>query len=277
MAGKQSNFGSLLFLALLGAVVWWAFKPQPASKPPEPTKPPVLATPVPVPVPTLQAPAVRGRLAIVIDDWGYQGKPVERLKGFKFQLTTAILPGLAHSKAAAEASFAGGHEVILHCPMQAVGPIRREKGTLLKGMSAAAVTALLQAHWEAVPHLSGLNNHEGSAGSTDRALMDTVAAFLKTKGAFFLDSVTSAQSVIPQAAKAAGVPWAKRRVFLDNVDTPKAVEAQLRQAATLALKNGDCIAIGHPRQATLDVLERLAPELQASGLALVKVSELVHP
>ena len=99
----------------------------------------------------------------------------------------------------------------------------------------------------------------------------------KSKNAFFLDSVTSAQSVIPQAAQAAGVPWGRRRVFLDNVDKPEAVEAQLREAAKLALKSGSCIAIGHPRKATLDVLERLAPELQAQGLALVKVSELVHP
>lgn len=275
MAGKKGNTGALVGLLLLGALAWWAFKPGPAG----PGQVPVVVA-VPTVVPTMPAtpePAPLGRLAICIDDWGYQGRPVERLKGFKFQLTTAILPGLPHSVAAAEASFAGGHEVILHCPMQAVGSIAREKGTLLKGMSADRATALLEKQWAEVPHLTGLNNHEGSAGSTDRALMDAVAAFLKGKHAFFLDSVTSAQSVIPQAAKAAGIPWAKRRVFLDNVDKPEAVEAQLRQAAAIALKSGSCIAIGHPRQATLDVLERLVPELEAQGLALVKVSDLVHP
>lgn len=263
----------MLGLVLLGLLAWWALKPVP-PRAPQPVVP-LAATPVPTAVPV--PPEAKGRLAIVIDDWGYQSAPVQRLKGFKFQLTTAVLPGLAYSREAAEASFAGGHEVILHCPMQAVGPIRREKGTLLKGMPKGQALALLEAHWASVPHLSGLNNHEGSAGSTDRALMDAVAGFLKEKGAFFLDSVTSAQSVIPEAAKAAGVPWAKRRVFLDNVDKPEAVEAMLRQAAKLAVKNGSCIAIGHPRKATLDVLERLAPELQAGGLELVKVSDLVHP
>jgi polysaccharide deacetylase 2 family uncharacterized protein YibQ len=276
MAGKSSSAGAAAGLLLLGLLAWWALRPPTGGSGQAPVVLP--GTPTAVPAPSdVPVPAPKGRLAIVIDDWGYQAQPVQRLKGFKFRLTAAILPGLAHSKAAAEAAFAGGNEVILHCPMQALGPIKREKGTLLKGMPADEAKALLQAHWDAVPHLSGLNNHEGSAGSTDRALMDVVAGFLKAKGAFFLDSVTSAQSAIPQAAKAAGVPWAQRRIFLDNVDQPDAVEAQLRQAAKLALKNGSCIAIGHPRKATLDVLERLAPELQAAGLQLVKVSELVHP
>jgi uncharacterized protein len=128
-----------------------------------------------------------------------------------------------------------------------------------------------------VPWAEGMNNHEGSKASADRALMDVAAGFLKQKGAFFLDSVTTPHSAIPAAAKAAGVPWARRRVFLDNVDNAAAVEAQLKQAVALALKNGDCIAIGHPKKNTLDVLDRLAPQLAAQGVTLVKVGDLMHP
>ena len=178
--------------------------------------------------------------------------------------------------AAADASFAAGHEVILHCPVQSVKSIGREKGTLLVGMSAKEAYDLVAGHWAAVPHLVGMNNHEGSAGSADRVLMDGAAAFLKEKGAYFLDSVTTPHSVIPQAAKAAGIRWARRRVFLDNVDSVAAVTAQLELAVSLARKNGSCVAIGHPRKATLDVLEKMAPRIQAEGVQLVKVSALVH-
>jgi hypothetical protein len=218
------------------------------------------------------------KLALVIDDWGYQSQPVRRLdSGLHFPLTTAILPNLPYSVAAAEASFAAGHQVILHCPVQSVKAIGREKGTLMVGMSADEAHDLVAGHWAAVPHLVGLNNHEGSAGSANRALMDGVARLLKEKNAFFLDSVTTPKSVIPQAAKAAGIPWARRRVFLDNVDTVAAVTAQLRLAVASAKKNGSCIAIGHPRKATLDVLDKLAPQLEAEGVHLVLVSALVHP
>jgi len=107
--------------------------------------------------------------------------------------------------------------------------------------------------------------------------MDVVAAFLKEHNAFFLDSVTTPQSAIPAAARAAGVPWARRRVFLDNDESAPAVAAQFRIAIALAKKNGSCIAIGHPHPGTLKVLEQLAPEAAAQGVTLVTVGALVHP
>jgi len=279
---KGKDRGALVLGALTVAVLaWWAFRP--ALPPPKPAPPPP-ATPVPTAVvaaaltPTAEAIPDGPKLAICIDDWGYLAAPVKRLEaGLKFPLTTAILPNLPYSVASANASFAAGHEVILHCPVQSVKSIGREKGTLLVGMSAQEAHDLVAGHWAAVPHLVGMNNHEGSAGSADRTLMDGAAAFLKERGAYFLDSVTTPKSVIPAAAKAAGVRWSRRRVFLDNVDTVAAVTAQFQQAVALARRNGSCIAIGHPRKATLDVLEKLAPQLEAQGVHLVKVSALVHP
>ncbi len=94
---------------------------------------------------------------------------------------------------------------------------------------------------------------------------------------FSLDSVTTPRSAIPAAAKAAGVPWARRRVFLDNDESSPAVAAQFRIAIALARKNGSCIAIGHPHPGTLTVLEQLAPEAAAQGVTLVTVGALVHP
>ncbi len=219
----------------------------------------------------------KARLAVVIDDWGYQKAPVERLAGMGFPLTVSVLPNLKYSRAAADAGHAAGDEVILHCPMQSVRPIPRERNTLLTTMTASEADAALQTDWDSVPWRDGMNNHEGSKASADRPLMDIAAAFLKSKGAFFLDSVTTPRSAIPGAARAAGVRWARRRVFLDNVDRPEAIERQLKLAAELARRNGSCIAIGHPRRNTLDVLEREAPRLEAAGITWVRVGTLVHP
>lgn len=274
----------VLALAMLAGLLWWVFRP--AMAPPasggqagqsESGQPSGQAlSPTAGGGPEASSTTPSARLALVIDDWGYQNWPVERLKKLQFQLTTSILPNLPYSRAAAEASHAGGHQVILHCPMQSVKSIGRERHTLLVSMSATQARAALETDWNSVPWLEGMNNHEGSKASADRALMDVAAAFLKEKGCFFLDSVTTNRSAIPAAAQAAGVPWARRRVFLDNVDKASAVEAELKLAVALARKNGDCIAIGHPKKNTLDVLERLAPGLAAQGITLVKVGDLMH-
>jgi len=274
-----------LALAALGlaalALLWWLkpgifTSPVPAPAPaPEAVPTPAAApTPGPVAAPTPPSGAL---LALVLDDWGYQKAPVERLKTLKFPLTTSILPNLPYSRAAADASHADGDVVILHCPMQSVKSVGREKNTLLTTMSPAQARAALETDWDSVPWATGMNNHEGSKASADRALMDVAAAFMKEKGGFFLDSVTTNRSAIPAAARAAGVLWARRRVFLDNVITEPAIERELNEAVALALKHGSCIAIGHPHKQTLDVLARMAPGLAARGVTLVTVNVLVHP
>lgn len=278
---KSGGRGSwALGLALLALGGWWLLKhgnpegPQTPPRPPVAT--PVPATPQPAVTPT-EAPAKGPRLAIVIDDWGYQAKPVQTLAQLGVLITVSVLPHHPYSAKAAEVGHAAGDEVILHCPMQAQGKIKPEKETLRAGMPADEARRLLAKHWDAIPHAVGLNNHEGSKATEDAALMAVVAEFLKGKNAFFLDSVTTAKSVVPAAAKAAGIPWAARRVFLDNDEKPEAIRKQLRQAVALAKKNGSCIAIGHPHATTLAVLQQDGPALASEGIVLVPVSALLHP
>lgn len=262
---KGAGAGAWLGLLLLGGLAWWALKPAPKS-----VEPPVAPPGTPVPV------KPRARLALVLDDWGYKKAPLERLKGLPGPLTLAVIPHLAHSTLAAERGAALGHEIIVHCPMQAKGGGHPEASMLVPGLSALKVRSQLEQDFISVPGAVGLNNHEGSLATEDRALMDAVAAVLKDRGAYFLDSVTSPKSAIPEAAKAAGVPWAARRVFLDNKDEQAAVAEQLAEAVAIAKRRGSCIAIGHPRPATLAALEAALPGLAAQGVVLVKVSDLLE-
>jgi polysaccharide deacetylase 2 family uncharacterized protein YibQ len=269
-------FVGLALAAVLAARLLRHSAPErPAQAPGTELTPVPLATPEPLPSPT--ALPAGPLLAVVIDDWGYQARPIAALGELGFTVTTAILPNLPYSRRAAEAAEAAGDELILHCPMQAKGPIKAEQGTLKAGMNPAQAQAQLAKHWASVPRLKGLNNHEGSRATEDPALMAVVARFLHDQGGYFLDSVTTPHSAIPAAARAAGVPWARRRVFLDNENNAAAIEKQLRQAAALAAKTGSCIAIGHPYPHTLEVLKRLGPQLQAQGIHFVPVSALVKP
>jgi polysaccharide deacetylase 2 family uncharacterized protein YibQ len=213
-------------------------------------------------------------LALVIDDWGYHTKVLEAMKHFPAHLTIAVLPGLPYSSLCAQAAFDSGHEVILHLPMEPMRRMPMLKGTLMVGMPAAEVLAWMDRHELSVPHMTGLNNHEGSKGSADTPLMRTVCGWLKSRGEFFLDSKTIASSVGEAEARRAGIPYAARRVFLDNVDEPSAIEAKAREALAIAQKTGSCIAIGHAKENTMAVLSRIAPEFLGSGVDLVRVSDL---
>jgi polysaccharide deacetylase 2 family uncharacterized protein YibQ len=191
-------------------------------------------------------------------------------------MTLAVIPRLAHSREAAETGASLGHEVILHAPMLAKGGGNPEPGLLKPGLSALQVRALLEQAFISVPGAVGLNNHEGSLATEDRALMDAVAAVLRDRNAYFLDSVTSPRSAIPAAAQAAGVPWAARRVFLDHFDDPLEIAKALDRALSLARRRGHCIVIGHPRTHTMDVLEARLPGILAEGFELVRVSALLQ-
>ena len=213
-------------------------------------------------------------LAVVIDDWGYHTKVLAAMRDFPLRLTASVLPGLPHSGECAEAAFAAGHEVILHLPMEPERKMPMLPGTIVIGMPLDEVSAWIGKHAATVPHMLGLNNHEGSKASADANLMGTVAAWLKQHGGYFLDSKTSAASVGEAEARRAGIPYESRRVFLDNVDRPADIEKYLRQAIAIARRTGSCIAIGHPRKNTFDVLAKVAPELEGEGVDMVRASEL---
>jgi len=106
--------------------------------------------------------------------------------------------------------------------------------------------------------------------------MGAVAAVLARRGLFFVDSRTTGSTVARDAAEAAGVPSASRRVFLDDVATDEAVGRSLDELVRRAREEGEALAIGHPHPVTLGVLERELPRLEKRGVRLVRVGELVR-
>ena len=71
-----------------------------------------------------------------------------------------------------------------------------------------------------------------------------------------------------------GLRSARRDVFLDNRSDPDYIRAQVRQLKALASSRGVAIGIGHDRQATLEVLIEMMPQLAKEGYKFVFVSEV---
>lgn len=204
-------------------------------------------------------------------------KQIPALTSIHSPLTVAILPGLPHSTEVAHIARRSGHQVILHMPMEAMGPnVPQEKEVLRVGMSGAELLAVLDKALSTVPHARGVNNHQGSRAASNLPLMRVVLRELKQRGLFYLDSFVTKQSVGEQAARESGIRFARRDIFLDNEQTPAAIQKQLARLAKTAQKRGYAIGIGHDRSATLKVLQEAVPALERAGFTLVPVSELTE-
>lgn len=217
------------------------------------------------------------RLAIILDDMGYDQAAANAVFGLPFRLTVSVLPNLPLSSAVADQAYRRGDQVLLHLPMQPQSAgAAHERDQLTVGMGAGLVGATLAEMLRTVPHAVGVNNHEGSRATADPALMRALMESLRADGLFFVDSRTTAQTVAYTEAEDAGVAAASRNVFLDDVASQGAILKQLDLAARDAVTRGSAIAIGHPRPATIAALAKGVPRLKDRGVRLAPASELVH-
>ncbi len=217
------------------------------------------------------------RLAIILDDLGNDRPAADSLLALPFPLTISILPYQPLSTEVAEEAFRRGDEVLLHLPMESESQETGSEAVELRvGMNAGQVESALAGMLETVPHATGANNHQGSRATADPALMEALMPALRQRGMFFVDSRTTAATVAYDVAERQGVPAASRKVFLDDTPAREAVLAQLELAAADAERNGEAIAIGHPRPATIAALAEGVPRIEARGIKLVFASVLVH-
>jgi len=224
--------------------------------------------------------AVKGgaRLAIVIDDLGYRMEVFNDLITLDYDITYAVLPQQAHSRETAEIAAQAGRQVMLHMPMQPKDWPRFDPGlgALLIDDSADEIRSKIALNLETVPHVAGINNHMGSAFTQHAPGLDVLMHSLSENGLFFLDSKTAPGMTAREAAAKYNVPYLSRDIFLDNDRDEALIGRQLDKAAALARSRGWAIAIGHPYGVTYTVLARQLPRLEAQGITIIKVVDLLN-
>ena len=222
-------------------------------------------------------PAGAARLAIVLDDLGSDRSVADAIFALQVPITLSVLPYHAHSQQIAQEARTHGCEVMLHLPMQSLANETPEQQELRPGLKREEVEAIVNQMLQSVPEADGVNNHQGSQATSNRALMDELMPVLRDAGVFYVDSRTTAETVAYDTAKRDGVKTAFRNVpFLDDVQNKAAVKRQLQIAIRGAKEKGEAIAIGHPHAVTLDALREMLPEAKKQGVRLVLVSDVVH-
>ncbi len=214
-------------------------------------------------------------VAIIIDDMGYHKKIGNELLELPMNLTFSFLPAAPHTTELEEKAFQAGRVVLLHQPMEPKGKEWDPgPGALLLGQTTEEQARLFHQNLLAVPYAVGVNNHMGSLYTENRAAMDTLMQLIRAEGLFFVDSFTSADTQGLAAATAAGIPTARRHIFLDNVHSKDKVCEQLQKLVENAEKNGWAIGIGHPNAATLAALTHCRGKM-LKRVRLVSAQELL--
>ncbi len=269
-------------------------KAQPRGTAPKMEQPkikPMVVLPAPVKLLPVKKvpPGSAGRIAFVLDDWGYNTDNCHYLKEITDPLAVAILPPyvfsptdkLLHAQDVAKCAKANGKTIMLHLPLEP----QSNKGLdsypadylINSSMSPKKVEKILEGYIAQIPGVEGVNNHTGSKATEDPQLMKIIFKRLKSKKLFFIDSITAKDSICKKVAREVGLPFARRNaLFLDNDKDKESIRKMFKELVLTAHRDGYAIAIGHDNHLTLEVLKEQIPLLKQQGFAIVDIKELLN-
>ena len=264
---------------------------MPPPLPHEPAPPPAeedSAAPVPAPpaavmparVPAWRAFSVPARpakamVAVIIDDMGLDRRRSGKVVDLPGPLTLSYMTYAAHLAQQAQEAHMHGHELMMHMPMQPLAELDAGPDVLSEILPPDELRRRVEADLDRFGGYVGVNNHMGSRFTAYAPGMRIVMAALKARGLLFIDSMTTGKSVGMATAREAGVPAARRNIFLDDIDDEAAIDAQLAKAEEQARKMGSVIVIGHPHDHTTAALAAWLPTLEKKGITLVPVTAVV--
>ena len=217
------------------------------------------------------------KVAIIIDDLGYDKKLAGKLSDLNPRLTFSILPFSPYQHSIAKLSKNKGLELMLHLPMEPVEypAVNPGPGTLLTSMTPDQLVHQLKKNLKAVPYIKGVNNHMGSKMTAESSQMYQIFSILKKNDLFFIDSRTTAQTLCKPSARLFQIPFAQRDVFLDHQQDAQFIRKQIGELIRIARHKGYAVGIGHPHDITYEVLREMLPALR-KDVQLVPASEIVH-
>jgi uncharacterized protein len=218
-------------------------------------------------------------ISILIDDLGYKFKEDTRALALPGPIAYAILPHGPHTSTMAQLAHKRGKDILLHQPMQAEVMDKNEflgPGALTLNMTREEFLKTLNININAVPNLIGINNHMGSLLTRHPGHMQWLMETMRKNGQFYVDSLTSDDSVAARLAKENNVPYLTRDVFLDHKQQRKYIRQQFMELIRLAKRNGSALGIGHPHISTIEVLNDVLQNVDKYGVRLVSIKRLLH-
>ena len=216
------------------------------------------------------------KVALIIDDVGYDRRLARKFIRLDRNLTISILPQSPFTKHIAREAKENGLEIMLHQPMEPneYPHVNPGPGVLLASMSPDAIIDQLNANLDTIPDIRGVNNHMGSKMTASAPQMRQIFSVLKKRDLYFVDSRTTRDTMCRMSAGLLQVPFAERDVFIDHRHDADFIRGQLKELVRIAGKQGFAVGIAHPHTTTYEVLRKALPELK-KRIEIVPVSHIV--
>ena len=204
------------------------------------------------------------KLAIVIDDMGYNIELTHKLESLGLPLAFSFLPYAPYAHDLSIEASKKGFVVMIHMPSQPEDYPKDNPGSdaIFLWTSKEETFKRLEEAYKIIPTALGLNNHMGSAILRDPKHLDYIMEFLKEHNLFFVDSATVKDSLGCVEAQKFTVPCARRRVFLDDIKQVAYIKGQIRLALRMLKRYNNVLAIGHCNEKTYEALYEMRERLK---------------
>ena len=216
------------------------------------------------------------RIALIIDDIGFNLRRAEQFLKTEIPITFSVLPRLCWSVESALALHAPGHEIMLHQPME---PFSTEvdpgPGAIFVDDRPECIHRVVAENIATLPNVVGVNNHMGSKYTQQPQKMGQALDVVKNRGLFFVDSLTTGHSAAYACARLMGMSTIRRDLFLDNQREVPSVIRQMKRLRARAQKHGSAIGIGHPRPDTVEGIMRFLDTPESRDVAFVYISQIL--
>lgn len=219
-------------------------------------------------------------IAIIIDDFGYNGEGTSEMLSLDVPFTAAVMPFLETSAQEAQKVHDANKDVIVHMAMDSHTGKKSWLGDryITTDLTDEEVSEIINDALNELKWAVGINNHMGSKITEDSRIMKDILTLTNQKDLVFIDSMTTPDSVTSKISKEVGAKAFFRDVFLDSTDDQSKVEKNLIELGNIALKKGYAVGIGHvgPEggKITAAAIKKIAPQLQSQNISFVTISDL---
>jgi len=217
------------------------------------------------------------RVAIILDDIGYDCVIVKKFLALNLPLTLSMLPQSPFKKSILAEAQKYHVEIMLHQPMEPkeYPRINPGPGALLMSMAPDELVQQFVQNLDEMPFVSGVNNHMGSEMTANAEQMRQLFSVMKKRNLFFIDSRTTEKTICRPSANLLQIPFGERDIFIDHFQDDAFIKKQLYELVRIAKAHGEAIGIAHPHSRTYRVLRTVMPELK-EAVQFVPVSEVTR-
>ncbi len=216
---------------------------------------------------------------LIIDDFGsYHNKLLQEFCLLDEEVNFSILPNELYYREVMEQAYQSGHDILIHMPMEPIDIKNNNPGedAILVHYNAAKIKALVKEYIKRIPLAIAANNHMGSLATSQVDIMRPVLQILKQNDLIFIDSYTSANSVVSQVAKEEMMQTWQRDLFLDDQDlTDKVLTEKINSLINIAKRKDQVFVISHSHsKVKLEFVQKFIEQAKANGFRFSAISTL---